>query len=305
MSFSFDVKKELLSFEYKNRHCLTAAIAAIINISGYTGTDNGRKLIIIHNENPNVLGKAAEIIDTLFGADIYCHKDNIIIEDEALAGRILDAACIRDSMGFSIDPPIDPGVVSRNCCKRAYIRTAFLCCGSISDPNKHYHIEFVDNNYDHAHALKELIGDFGINMKIVERKNHFVVYCKEAELIVDLLNVMSAYRALLELENLRVIKGVRNNVNRLVNCETANLSKVVSAALRQIEAIEYISDKKGLDYLPDNLKKMAEARMTYADASLKELGEKMVPPVGKSGVNHRLKKICEIADKLKGDINNG
>ena len=142
-------------------------------------------------------------------------------------------------------------------------------------------------------------------MKIVERKNHFVVYCKEAELIVDLLNVMSAYSALLELENLRVIKGVRNNVNRLVNCETANLNKVISASVRQIEAIEYLARQNRLDQLPDSLKKMAEIRIMYPDASLKELGEKMTPPVGKSGVNHRLKKICEIADKLKGDNNYG
>ncbi len=305
MSFSSDVKRELLSYEYKNRHCLTAALEAVINIDGYIGADNGHKLIIVHNENTDVLGAAQNFINRLFGAEVSCHKGNIIIEDEALADKILDATGIGYDRGFSIDSPIDPLVVSNSCCKRAYIRTAFLCCGSISDPNKHYHIEFVDNDYEHARSLKELIGSFDINMKIVERKNHFVVYCKEAELIVDLLNVMSAHRALLELENLRVLKGVRNNVNRLVNCETANLGKIVSASLRQIEAINYISKSKGLDYLPDNLKKMAEMRVMYADASLKELGEKMIPPVGKSGVNHRLKKICDIADKLKGDNNYG
>ncbi len=305
MSFSSDVKKELFAYDYKNGHCLIAALAAVINTNGFTGTYNGRRLIMIHNENSAVLDMTKSFIKRLFGADVSCQKGNITIDDEALVDKILDATGVVCDTDFSIDSPINLSVVSRNCCKRAYIRTAFICCGSVSDPNKHYHIEFVDNDYDHARSLKELIGSFGITMKIVERKNHFVIYCKEAELIVDLLNVMSAHRALLELENLRVLKGVRNNVNRLVNCETANLGKIVSASLRQIEAINYISKSKGLDYLPDNLKKMAEMRIMYADASLKELGEKMVPPVGKSGVNHRLKKICDIADKLKGDNNYG
>lgn len=307
MSFSSDIKRELLSYNYTGRHCLTAALAAVININGYVGKrENSHRFIIIHNDNPSLLEKTVDIIDELFGRRVPIGMgNNIVIEDQGLISEILRITGVKDSTDFSVDSPIDFYVVSKNCCKRAYIRTAFLCCGSISDPHKHYHIEFVDNDYEHADSLKQLIASFGISMKIVERKNHFVVYCKEAELIVDLLNVMSAHRALLELENLRVVKGVRNNVNRLVNCETANLNKVIAASVRQIEAIEYISDKKGLGCLPDNLKKMAEIRIMYPDASLKELGEKMIPPVGKSGVNHRLKKICEIADKLKGDNNYG
>ena len=306
MSFSSDIKKELLSYNYTGRHCLTAALAAVINISGYVGTRDGHRFIIIHNDNTELIEKTADIIHELFGRSVSIGKgNNIAIEDQSLISEILKATGVKDSADFSVASPIDFYVVSKNCCKRAYIRTAFLCCGSISDPHKHYHIEFVDNDYEHADSLKRLIANFGITMKIVERKNHFVVYCKEAELIVDLLNVMSAYRALLELENLRVVKGVRNNVNRLVNCETANLNKVISASVRQIEAIEYLAHEKRLDQLPDSLKKMAEIRIMYPDASLKELGEKMIPPVGKSGVNHRLKKICEIADKLKGDNNYG
>ena len=148
------------------------------------------------------------------------------------------------------------------------------------------------------------IPSLGDSCKIIERKTYFVVYYKEGEQLVDLLNIMSAHKALLEFENLRVIKEVRNNINRKVNCETANLNKIVSASVRQSEAIEYIKNTVGLDFLPDNLRTMAIARLKNPDASLKVLGELIDPPIGKSGVNHRLNKICEMASELKGEMQN-
>ena len=139
-------------------------------------------------------------------------------------------------------------------------------------------------------------------LDIVEKLEHRAG--KEGEQLVDLLNIMSAHKALLEFENLRVIKEVRNNINRKVNCETANLNKIVSASVRQSEAIEYIKNTVGLDFLPDNLRTMAVARLKNPDASLKALGELVDPPIGKSGVNHRLNKICEMASELKGEMQN-
>lgn len=303
MSFSSNVKAELLSniIEETSSHCKAAQLLAIINICGFASTENFDKFIIIHNENKDILNLAGCLINDLFNFKTKCVNNDIIIKDDKLIDSIVSRLGIRDSNDFSLNLPITSGIIAKNCCKRSYIRMAFVCCGSVNDPGKRYHLEFADNDYDHSKNLVELISEFGIDMKIVERKNHYVIYCKEAEQIVDLLNVMSAYKALLEFENLRVVKEVRNKVNRIVNCETANINKIVSTSVRQIEDINCIIDKKGINYLSENLRAVAEIRIKYPDVSLKELGEYLTPSLGKSGVNHRLKKIHEIAESLKGD----
>ncbi|NLZ73282.1 MAG: DNA-binding protein WhiA, partial [Bacteroidales bacterium] len=190
-------------------------------------------------------------------------------------------------------------ITQSTCCKRAYIRGAFLAAGSLSDPEKMYHLEFVNQDFKHSEDLKEMINLFEMDAKIVERKRHFVVYLKEGSQIVDLLNIMGAHLALMDLENVRIVKEMRNNVNRLVNCETANLKKTVSAAVKQLEDIEFIERTVGLASLPRTLEEVARFRAQYTEASLKELGAMLDPPVGKSGVNHRLRKISMIADRLR------
>ena len=183
--------------------------------------------------------------------------------------------------------------------KKAYLRGAFLGGGSISDPEKNYHMEFVTNNEDYANSLRDLINSFGLNSKIVARKNSFVVYLKESEQISDLLSMIGAYQALLSLQSTKIVKEMRNNVNRIVNCETANLSKTVNAAVRQVENIKLIQNKIGISSLPENLQEIALLRVENEDMSLKELGEMLNPPISKSGANHRLKKIEQIANDLK------
>ncbi|MDO4301050.1 MAG: DNA-binding protein WhiA [Clostridia bacterium] len=304
MSFSSDVKTELLSniSTINSRHCKMAELTAIINVCGFVSTDSYDEFVVIHNDNIDILNLTVQLIYDIFNIKTYYVNNEIVIRDNVLINSMINVLGIKDSNDFSINSAINPAIVAGSCCKRAYIRMAFVCCGSVNDPSKHYHLEFTDNDYDHSQNLVELISNFGIEMKVVERKNRFVIYCKEAEQIVDLLNVMSAYKALFEFENLRVVKEVRNNINRIVNCETANINKIVSTSVRQIEDIEYIMDKKSLNYLPDNLREVAEVRLKYPDASLKELGEHLTPKIGKSGVNHRLKKIHEIAENLKGDL---
>ena len=174
-----------------------------------------------------------------------------------------------------------------------------MAVGSASDPEKGYHLEFVCEEEEQAKLLHNLLETFDIDTKIMVRKQHFVVYMKEGTAIVDLLNVMEAHVALMELEHLRVLKEMRNSVNRRVNCETANINKTVNAATKQVEDIQYIDSKVGLASLPDPLYEMARLRLEYPDATLKELGEMLVPPVGKSGINHRLRKISEYAEKLR------
>ena len=190
-------------------------------------------------------------------------------------------------------------IVQAVCCKRAYIRGAFIASGSMSDPSKSYHFEIVCNDENQAEHLKEMMNSFGVDAKIVQRKRTYVVYLKEGSQIVDILNIIEAHVALMELENVRIVKEMRNSVNRKVNCETANINKTVSAAVRQMEDITYIRDQIGFDKLPEGLRDVALTRLAYPEAALKELGQLMASPLGKSGVNHRLRKLSEIAQGLR------
>jgi len=192
---------------------------------------------------------------------------------------------------------VNPLVIKSTCCKRSFLRGAFLAAGFMSDPGKAYHCEWVCTSYEGANQIKEVIGNFGLEAKIIQRKSTWIVYLKEGSGVVDVLNVMEAHVALMELENVRILKEMRNTVNRKVNCETANINKTVVAAVKQVEDIKYLQRTIGLERLPENLEAMAKVRLAYPDAPLKELGDYLSPPVGKSGVNHRLRKIGDRADQ--------
>lgn len=182
-------------------------------------------------------------------------------------------------------------IIANPCCRRAYLRGAFLASGSISDPEKTYHVELTTRVPHLAHELKGIIGSYNLNAKVIKRKGYYLIYLKEGDHIVDFLNIIGAHSALLNMENIRILKDMRNSVNRIVNCETANLGKTVNASVRQINNIEYIRDNIGFKNLPRGLREIAELRLQYRDASLKELGEMLEPPLGKSGVNHRLRRL--------------
>ncbi len=283
MSFSGEVKEELERRVGRSRHCQLAELAALVAFSGGAG----------EAENPLVDSKQRRLIGELFDLDGV----NTAEEER----RVYSAVKMWDGESGSVkrSPVISGVLVQQDCCKRAYIRGAFLAGGSISDPNKSYHFEIVCRTLAQAEQLQEIINSFEMDAKIVARKKYQVVYLKEGAQIVDILNVMEAHVALLDLENVRILKGMRNSVNRKVNCETANISKTVNAAVQQAADIQYIRDTAGLDSLPDNLKEIALLRLEYPDAPLKELGTYLDPPVGKSGVNHRLRKIGEIAEALR------
>lgn len=213
--------------------------------------------------------------------------------------RMAEQAAVECFSGNGKTDTVDELLLQKSCCIRAYIRGAFLVAGSITDPEKGYHFEVVTSGEALAMQLVRKLEFFGIEAKTVERKGHIVVYIKEGSQIVDALNVMEAHNALMELENVRILKEVRNSVNRKVNCETANINKTVNAAVKQIEDIQYIQENLGLEQLPPPLAQTADLRLEYPDVPLKELGAMMSPPVGKSGVNHRLRKLCAIAEELR------
>ena len=192
-------------------------------------------------------------------------------------------------------------VIQRDCCKRAFLRGTFLAAGSISDPEKSYHLEIVCSTMERALQVQAILKDFQLDGRIINRKKNQVVYLKEGSQIVELLGLMEASISLMNLENIRIRKEISNNVNRKVNCETANITKTVSAAVKQIEDIRYIETHMGFSQLSEGLEEMAVLRLKHQDATLKELGEMLTPPVGKSGVNHRLRKLSRIAEELRGN----
>ena len=294
MSFSSNVKDELCKQYSKSRHCQLAEIAGILEL---TGNLNDNFNLEIETDNAALIEKYAVLMKTAFSLDIT----KPISREETL--RILAALKWinnRNEIHLPINEQRTNGLlVQKTCCKRAFIRGAFLASGSMSDPNKSYHFEIVCKTSEQAIQLKELMNAFETDAKIVERKGHHVVYLKEGAQIVDMLNVMEAYVSLMNLENVRILKEMRNSVNRQVNCETANINKTVSAAVRQIEDINILQQAIGLDNLPENLREIAYLRLEYQDAPLKDLGQYLDPPVGKSGVNHRLRRLSELADKYR------
>ena len=182
---------------------------------------------------------------------------------------------------------------------KGLIRDAFMQSGSISDPEKFYHLEIVFTEYEDAVRIQKMMEGFALDGKIVERKGHYVVYLKEGAQIADMLRIMEAPMALMEFENIRILKEMRNSINRQVNCEAANLGKTISAAVKHVEDINFICSKVGLEHIPESLAQTAKVRLENPEATLKELGELMDPPLGKSGVNHRLKQLSAMADDLR------
>lgn len=188
-------------------------------------------------------------------------------------------------------------IVRKNCCRRAFLRGLFLASGTVNDPEKSYQMEIRLPEPSLAEAVKELVRSFDLNAKMIERRNGFVVYLKEGDDIADFLVLIGANLSVLDMENIRVVKDVRNRVNRRVNCETANLNKSVKAGMTQAQAIQRIEEHIGLINLPDSLREIAELRLAHPDSSLQELGEMTDPPVGRSGVNHRLRRLMQIAEE--------
>lgn len=285
MSFSSEVKTELAKHLGKSRHCQIAELAALIAFEG--------RIPAAESENRLLMQKYQLLLAELF------RIEEIHTAEEARS--VFSTVKMYNDVTGEPEPEdtVKGLLIQQSCCKRAYIRGAFLAGGSISDPNKSYHFEIVCRSIPQAEQLRDVINSFDMDAKIVARKKYQVVYLKEGSQIVDILNIMEAHVALMNLENVRILKEMRNSVNRKVNCETANISKTVNAAVKQLADIEYIRETAGLSYLPENLKEMALLRLEYPDAPLAELGTYLNPPVGKSGVNHRLRRISEMADSLR------
>ncbi len=310
MSFSSDVKAELAEAYSSARHCQIAEIAAMLSMDGQIFEDiRGGRTVVLRTENLAVARKYFTLLKKTFNieADILIRRSvvqqksrsyHLYVTGADDADRIINAA--------RMSPLEEPGqwipgrlILQNDCCRRAFLRGAYLAAGSMSNPEKGYHFEIACAVKEKAEQLGEVLSTFGIEGRIILRKKYHVLYVKEGDQIADILNLISAHVALMKLENIRILKEMRETVNRQVNCETANLEKTTSAAYGQINDILLIQKKIGLDSLPELLRETAEARLNWPDVSLKELGSLLDPPVGKSGVNHRLRRLKELADSLR------
>lgn len=313
MSFSSRVKEEIAKHHSTARHCCIAEFSAIFHLCGkIRQVTSGNLFLEIHTENLTVAQKSYTLLKNTFEVqvDIMVRNHNVklsstryslFVREKKSVVLILKAMKMLDENGnlWGDSGQIHQRLVQNTCCKRAYLRGSFLVAGSITNPEKAYHLEIAVQSEQYARQLQLLSASFGVDGKIVERKKYYVLYMKEGSQIVDFLNIMEAHIALMELENVRILKEVRNSVNRQVNCETANINKTVTAAARQMEDIRYLQCHMGFSQLADGLREIAELRMEYPDSSLQELGQMVSPPISKSGVNHRLRKISKIADQIR------
>lgn len=299
MSFSHDIKEELVKHISSARHCQIAELSALYHFTykgSYDYDESGT--FQIKTENEAIIRKCFTLLKKTFNMYKDFAWSDVVSED---AKQTFELQADNEDNSKRIFSAIEsPMMLHSTCCKRAFLRGAFLAVGSISDPEKSYHLEYVCQNMIDASLLLELLKNFEVEAKIFERKNCCVVYIKDGTQIVETLNVMGAHLAMMDFENTRILKEMRNSVNRQVNCETANINKTVSAAQKMIDEITYLVSTKEFEDLPMNLKEIANLRLEYPEASLAELGELCDPPVGKSGVNHRLRKLSMMASKSKG-----
>lgn len=309
--FSQIVKDEVVREELATaRECIKAELAALLHMTGSIHITGQRRLSLsLMIETAGVARRAVKLLKASYNLESEVrveqferlgkpHRYNLIIPaQKGLSEMLAELGML--TREHQIESGIKPELVKDDSCRAAFLRGAFLGGGSITDPQKKtYHLELVTQSEDFANGLVYLLNLLGLKAKIGQRKEHYLVYLKEGEALAKYLSLIGANNAVLKLEEVRVIKELRGQVNRRVNCETANLQKTLDAAWEQVEMITALKNSGKLANLPANLRETAELRLEYPEASLKELGELHKPPLSKSTVNHRLRTIREFAKKF-------
>lgn len=319
MSFSSDTKKELALIIPEKKCCMLAEIAGFARMNGTIHLMGaGRMNVSITTEDPAAARLLKKMLQSYFdtgtsldiiqGTALRRRKSYRLTFDDGNIGeqmlRETGLMTVQEGSNVLVEG-IASEITRKKCCKRAYLRGVFMASGSVNHPERGYHLEIVCRNEFIGNDLKKLMNTFGLSARMTERKGSCVVYIKESERIVDFMNIVGAHTQLLEFENIRIVKGMRNKANRIVNCESANLDKSIDAASRQIEDIRLIEARVGLGSLPAKLRDAAELRLEHPDLPLKELAALTDPPVSKSGVNHRLMRIGELAARLRTEASEG
>ncbi|MBQ2135110.1 MAG: DNA-binding protein WhiA [Phascolarctobacterium sp.] len=307
MSFSNDVKNELSRLETNEVCCDKAEVLGVLRMSGAIVIRGMNIGIHFSTENAALARRVLQILKNNYQVqtEVVITRSRRLKKNNRYQVRVLPAPQVSIAMNelqlLSMESDLKNPLLNKQCCKRAFLRGAFLGGGSISRPSSDYHLEMVTGNEDFARSIIKVMHTFSMKAKLTDRKNDYIVYLKDGESITNFLRVIGAHNSMMELENVRVLKEMRNNVNRRVNCETANLGKVVKAAVRQVNCIKFIDEHMGLSELPQALQDTARLRLEYPDASLNELVE-YYGGIGKSGINHRLKKLQEMAVGLGMEV---
>ena len=307
LSFSNDVKNELSRLETNEVCCDKAEVLGVLRMSGAIVIRGMKIGIHFSTENAALARRVLQILKNNYQVqtEVVITRSRRLKKNNRYQVRVLPAPQVSIAMNelqlLSMESDLKNPLLNKQCCKRAFLRGAFLGGGSISRPSSDYHLEMVTGNEDFARSIIKVMHTFSMKAKLTDRKNDYIVYLKDGESITNFLRVIGAHNSMMELENVRVLKEMRNNVNRRVNCETANLGKVVKAAVRQVNCIKFIDEHMGLSELPQALQDTARLRLEYPDASLNELVE-YSGGIGKSGINHRLKKLQEMAVGLGMEV---
>lgn len=310
MSFSVETKKELSSLKINSKIESLLELSSIARTNAsmvFSGKGNFR--LRFFSENPDVIGRVSDLIVYLYdeNPDIITSQ-NGQLNKEPLYSLFLQGKALQDFLNQGAFDELGnytesaERILSRlqsDVNAKAYLRGAFLGGGSIVDPSKSYHLEIVVPSQIDAKIILSVFHANGIKAKESQRRDQYLIYLKDSEMISDCLVFLGANKAMLELENVKAYKDLRNDINRQVNAETANMDKQLDASFRQIKAITYIEENGGLDQLPESLHEIALVRLEYPQVNLRQLGEALKPELSKSGVSHRLRKIEKFADELK------
>lgn len=300
MSFSNDVKNELSRIETNDVAGDKAELLGLLRMSGAIVIRGMNVGIHFSTENAALARRALQLLKSNYQVqtEVVITRSRRLKKNNRYQVQVIPSPQVSTALFelqlLSVESDLKNPLLENHDCKRTFLRGAFLGGGSISRPSSDYHLEMVTENEDFAHTIIKIMQSFSLKAKLTDRKNEYIVYLKDGESIINFLSVIGAHNAMMELENVRIVKEMRNNVNRAVNCETANLNKVVKAAVRQVRCIHYIDEHMGLAELPQPLQEVAKLRLEHQDVSLNDLVE-YSSGLGKSGINHRLKKLQEIA----------
>lgn len=307
MSYASEVKKELTGLQVHLDNA-KAELMALIRMNGSLGIANRNMILNVQTESPAIARRIYSLLKQFYQVEseivvrrkMKLKKNNqYVVRLRCHAQEILSDLGILE--GFQIKEKVPMALLKDDLMIRSYLRGAFLAGGSVNNPEtSRYHLEIYSLYEEHNEMIAQMINRYRLNARTTARRSGYIVYLKEAEKIAEFLQLIGATNGMLKFENIRIVRDMRNSVNRLVNCENANMDKVANASNRQIENIRLIDSMVGLDSLPEKLRAIAETRLAHQEVSLKELGV-LVPggPISKSGVNHRLRKLNAYAEELR------
>lgn len=308
MTYAMQVKNELARRDLGNICCQAAELTAFIRYSGKLQVSGQRLALHVITSNPAIARRIFSLFKQAFKLSsellvrrkIRLRKNNVYLIRVKEKERVLELLQSLELVNNGVPTQeLSKKISGKKCCRRAYLRGTFLAAGSVTNPENSYHLEILTTSQRKADDLVSLMATFEVQAKLTTRKNRWLVYLKDSEQIVEFLNVIGAHNALLNFENVRILKDLRNRVNRLINFETANMNKTVDASVRQLEMIRLIEEKIGLAALDEPLSEVARLRLAHPEASLQELGDLLEPPLSKSGVNHRMRKLERLSKQLE------